>query len=189
MEEKLTKVLQTAAEISALRDAFLNNREETVSGLDLSDAEKAMLISASDKQLDKMIDAARRFWKRPIGKATKAAIAVGVVALAASSTLVTTGVSHHVHYEEKAVHGLRQIVTAEQLYKNAYGVFGSMDNLLKDEKTKEAANHALSHSIPYKLTIVSDGKTFTATAEHETRTKTRPSFRVGPDGKIEELKP
>jgi hypothetical protein len=188
-QEKLPQVLQMAAEIPALRDKLLTNRKETVARLDLSDAEKAVLLSASDEQLKKMIDATRKFWKRPIGKATKAAIALGVVALAVGPLFLSAGESLHVPYKEKAVYGLQQIVAIEKLYRDTYGVYGSMDNLIKDEKTKEAANDALSHSIPYKLIVASDGKTFSATAEHGTRSKTRPSFRVGPDGKIEELKP
>ena len=135
-----------------------------------------------------MIDAARKFWKRPLGKAAKVAIGMGVAALAAG-TLIPTGVSRHVPYEERAVNGLRQIVAVEQMYKNTYGVYGSRDNLLKDEKTKEGTMAALRISAPYYLKIDSDGETFTAIAEHRTRSKTRPSFSVGPDGKIEELKP
>ena len=188
MEEKLSKVLRSAAENRALRDALLNDRDRTVNSLDLSAVEKSILRSVPDEQLKKMIKEMRKPWKLTISPMAKLAIGVGAIAVAAYNCDITRGITHEITYEYEAINGLEHIHAAEQVYKNSYGVYGTMDNLLKNAEARDLIGTVFEDN-HYRFELKTNGKTYTAKAEHDRLNNTRPSFRVGPDGKIEKIKP
>jgi len=190
VSNKLEETLRCAAEIPEFRSALLNNREEAVAKLDLSDAEKSVLLSVTREQLEKMIDETKKIPAHRhflLGPVTKLAVGLGLFALAAyTCSPPTRGVNNDIPHEYEAINGLEHIHAAELAYKDSFGLYGNMDSLLKHEKARDIIGTVFQHN-HYKFELKTDGKTFTAKAEHQERPKTRPSYCVGPDGKIKKM--
>jgi hypothetical protein len=189
-DEKLQAVLKRASEDEVFRYRLLNDREATVNELDLSDAEKNMLKSISEKQLEKMIEK-YGWWKRQMkfshssGDYTTILTGVAILALLSGMTLGATG---HVPEEIRAQRGLMAIRNAQEFYMGEYGHYTDMRTLVDDAKTKELMQYVNKETkYVFEIETASDGKNYTAIARHRERPDTRKGFSLSADGSINEL--
>lgn len=185
-DEKLKAVLKRAARDASFRKMLLDERDTSVGQLDLNDAEKALLKSVSREQLEKMINQARKWWQRPVGTLTGAAVILGAAAVIGGVLLPTTGATREVVYEMKARSFLKQIVLAEEMYKKKYGAYGALEDLRRHKEFEDIVE-AIDEDSHYEFRIEAEAETYTATARHRSRPDTRRAFEVGPDGEVKEI--
>ncbi len=186
-DEALKAVLTRALEDHAFQQQLLDDRDATVEGLDLAPHEKALLKSVTRNQLEKMIVDNGPRWRRTVGALGKVALGIGTVGVIAALALPALhGARSDVPDEATVAGDLRGIASAQEMYRQEFGVYGALDNLRDYEETSALVEY-LQESHPYEFAVTTDGETFTATARHKTRPDTRKAFVVGPEGEIKEL--
>jgi hypothetical protein len=187
--DKMSEVLQTAAENAEFREALLDNRETTVDSLDLSDAEKNVLKSVPRKQLQKMIDQHRELARRRGGTLTKVVIGLGAAALVAGVMMPSLGMRPGRSMERDITSCLKQIALAENSYKIDYGTYGTKQALYKTEIVSDSSEDFLRTRYRYEITVTVNEETFVVEARHQEQPDKRKIFRIGPDGKVETINP
>ncbi len=181
-DERIAAVLVRAAKDPAFLDALMADRASALAACDLTEAERAILMAPGAEQFSKMIAQAR---KKPWSNLARAGFFVGGVAAAAGFTgllaaplLVTMGHTIEVPQALQVEGVLRDVASAERLFREKHGSYGNLDELV------DAGLVVVPDNLPYQCNVTLDADTFTATARHRTRPDTRPAFQVGPDGEV-----
>jgi hypothetical protein len=183
-DDHIRGILQRAAQDPAFFKLLMEDREAALQGCDLSPAEKALLTHADKDLLQKMIAQARR---RPL---VRAGIVLRVAGIAAASAAVgtclilpaTVSAGSRPSSSTEAKYTLDMISKAEEVYRNQYGVYGTLEDLAARDildMPKDAG--------PYEFIVTVEGEKFTATAKHRTKPDSMPAFRVGPDKQVERI--
>jgi hypothetical protein len=184
-DERVRAVLKRAAEDPDYFALLMSDREGALAGLHLSPEERVMLTAASREQLSKMIGECRRGKLRNwAGVAAAAGLAAGVAVIGGGMLLAVTataGISPHAEPAFRARAVIRNISLAEKVYHTNCGEYGTIEDLVRAEYLD--MGDAAEHDYAYEVTV--EGESFSATAHHKKRPKTRPAFRVGPDGEVD----
>lgn len=188
-DEILNQILEKAAKDRKFCKLLFQKRADALAEFDLNEAEKNMLLSASDMQLNQMINQKRSWLAKEVvpsyGKSgcaagTAAAALVGVLLLSSTATLGSTGrVPDEVH--AKVI--LQNIAFAEANYKKEFHCYTDLATLEKQQFIHDCTNH------PYQIKIILKDDGFMAIATHKKRPDTRAKFEIGPDQKIRRIDP
>jgi len=190
-DQNIRRILDRAARDDSFCKELLAKRETALANEELPEPERLMLLAASEAQLTKMIEAARKkpWYARDLGVGWAGKVLIGGAALAAAASLAipqTLGHSREVSAETEVRSCLRQIYLVEAQYHQEYGVYAPL-HVLRDHKDIKYILEYYQHPGWYEIVLESNENTFTATARHKTRPGTRPALRIDPSGNIEEV--
>jgi hypothetical protein len=193
-DEILRKILEKAAGDSGFCQRLFDERDKAIDeiGIEISEAEKAMLKAIPISQLEAMLKLKPSIWRRQVfsGRLLPYVATGAAVAILAGLCLPSLGVSPDRVHEINAASNLKQLVFLELLYKEKYGCYADFPELaLYDDK--QHADFVLfvkSEAQPYGYQIIlTEEGSFTITATCKGGSANRPGFEVGADGAIRAL--
>lgn len=189
-EEILNQILEKAAKDKKFCKLLFKKREAALAEFELNQAEKDMLMSATDAQLNQMINQKRSWLAKELvpsyGKTGCGAgtAAIGLVGFLLFSSTMTLGANSKIPDEARARHMLWDLAKAEAMYQTEFNCYADLETLCKTKYPYEIPDY-----FPYNIKITLKKDSYIITAIHKKRPNTRAQFEIGPDKQIKRIDP